>query len=162
VSLHIVGHLSPFVLIIILWSFLPCHLLVSHQNYMIQQVVSSASSFTGCWEFLRESSLPLAGFDLCHPRHSIYLIFSSLGVMPRVPTALHLPVTHDIIKKLANCKETINFMYIHVVCCRNLQLTVRWLLRVILRLWESHKLDTQVLLEFWGELLSWLTSWTSH
>jgi len=58
--------------------------------------------------------------------------------------------------------KIINFQYIHIVCCRNLQLTVRWLLRVSLKLWESHTLDTQIPLEFKGGLLSWLTSWTSH
>ena len=31
---------------------------------MIQQVFSSAFSFTGCLEFISESSLPLAGFDV--------------------------------------------------------------------------------------------------
>ena len=31
---------------------------------MIQQVVSSASAFTSCLEFITESSLSLAGFDV--------------------------------------------------------------------------------------------------
>jgi len=39
---------------------------------MIQQVVSYAS-FTGCLEFIPQSSLPLAGFDVCHPRRPTYL-----------------------------------------------------------------------------------------
>jgi len=42
---------------------------------MIQQVVSSAFFFTGCLEFISESNLSLAGFDVCHPRHLIYLFF---------------------------------------------------------------------------------------
>ena len=62
---------------------------------MIQLVVSSAFYFTGCLEFISGSNVPLAGFDVCHPRDHIYLLFSSLGVMLRVPTALHLHVTHD-------------------------------------------------------------------
>ena len=47
---------------------------------------------------------------MCHSRHPIYLIFSSLGVMPRVPTALHLFVAHgDITRQLANCNENYKF-----------------------------------------------------
>ena len=42
---------------------------------MIQYVVSTAFSFTGCLEFIPKSSLPLAGSDVCHPRHPIYHIF---------------------------------------------------------------------------------------
>ena len=60
---------------------------------MIQQMVSSAS-FTGRLEFISESSLSLVEFDVCHPRHLISLILSSLGVMSRVPIALRLPVAH--------------------------------------------------------------------
>jgi len=93
---------------------------------MIQQVISNASSFTGCLEFIPESSLSLAGFDVCHLRHLIYLIFPSFEVMSRVPTSLHLPIAHDdITRELENCDENYNFMYIHIGCCRNLQLIVR-------------------------------------
>ena len=60
---------------------------------MIQQVISS-TFFIGCLEFISESSLPLAGFDTCHPKHPTYLLVSSLRVMPRVSTALHLSVAH--------------------------------------------------------------------
>ena len=52
---------------------------------MIHRVISSAS-FTGCLEFIFESNLLLAGFDVCHPKYPIY--FSSLGVIPRVPIVL--------------------------------------------------------------------------
>jgi len=74
-------------------------------------VVSSASAFTGCLEFILEFSLSLEGFNVCHPRHLIYLIFLSLGVMPRVFTMLHLPIAHDddITRQLANCDETYKF-----------------------------------------------------
>ena len=94
---------------------------------MIQHVFSNASYFTDCLEFILEFNLLLMGPDVCHPSHSIYLIFPSLGVMPRVPTALHLPITQDdeITRQLQIVMKTINFLYIHIVCCRNLQLTVR-------------------------------------
>ena len=47
---------------------------------MIQHVVSSSFSFTGCLEFIPEFSLPLAEFNVCHPRHphiSHFLIIRS-------------------------------------------------------------------------------------
>jgi len=79
---------------------------------MIQQVIFSASSFTGCVEFIPESSLPLAGFDVCHIRHPIYLLLSSLGVMSKVPTVLYLYVAHDddITRQLANCAKNYKFV----------------------------------------------------
>jgi len=43
---------------------------------MIQQVVSSTSSFTGNLEFISESNLPLVGFDVCHPKHLLYISYS--------------------------------------------------------------------------------------
>jgi len=48
---------------------------------------------------------------MCNLRHPIYLIFSSLGVMPRVPIALYLPIAHDddITRYLANCDENYKF-----------------------------------------------------
>ena len=76
---------------------------------MIQRVVSSASSFIGFLEFITDSSLPLVGFDVYHHRHPIYLIFSSLGVMPRMSITLHLTVAHDITRQLANCDEKYKF-----------------------------------------------------
>ena len=80
---------------------------------MIQQVISSASFFTGCLKFIHESSLSLAEFDACHSRHLIYLLFLLLGVMSRVSTALHLHVAHDdITKQLANCDENYKFFNI--------------------------------------------------
>ena len=49
---------------------------------------------------------------MCHPRHLKYLLFSSLGVMPRVSTVLHLSVAHndDIIRHLVNCDENYKFV----------------------------------------------------
>jgi len=66
---------------------------------MIYHIVSSASSFTG------------------HPRHPIYLLVSSLEVMLRVPTALHLLVAYDddIIRHLINYVKTTNLLHIHIV-----------------------------------------------
>jgi len=87
---------------------------------MIQRVIFSAS-FIGCLEFIPESSLPLARFDVCHPKQPLYLLFLSLEVMPRVPIALHLLVTHDdiTISSYKIAKKTTNFLYIHIVSCRN-------------------------------------------
>ena len=53
---------------------------------MIQEMVSSAFSFTSRLEFISEFNLSLAEFDVCHPRHFIYLILPSLEIMSRVPT----------------------------------------------------------------------------
>ena len=39
----------------------------------IQQIVSSASSFSGCLELVSESNVP-PSLDVCSPRHPIYLI----------------------------------------------------------------------------------------
>jgi len=76
-----------------------------------------------------KSSIPsLEGLDVCHSRHHIYLFFSSLRVMRRIPTALHLHVAHDddISRQLANCDVKYKFfLYIHIVCYRNLQWIVR-------------------------------------
>jgi len=61
---------------------------------MIQQIVSSAS-FSDCLEFVSESNIPpSAKLDVCPPRHPRYIIFSFLGIMPRVSTELHLHVVH--------------------------------------------------------------------
>ena len=64
---------------------------------MIQPIIFGVFSFTGCLEFVTKFSIPpLERLNVCHPRHPVSLFFSSLGVMSRVPTASHLPVTHDI------------------------------------------------------------------
>ena len=79
----------------------------------IQQMVSSASSSFDCLEFVSESNVPSsAGLDVCPLRHVISLIFSSLGVMPRVLTALHLPVAHiyDITRPIAIYNDTYKFL----------------------------------------------------
>ena len=55
---------------------------------------------------------PLAGIDVCLPRHVISLILPSLGVMLRILTALHLPVAHidDITRPIAICNDTYKFV----------------------------------------------------
>ena len=61
---------------------------------MIQQLVFSAF-LSSCLEFVSESNMPpSAGIDVCPPRHPRYIIFSFLGIMPRVSTELHLHVVH--------------------------------------------------------------------
>ena len=66
--------------------------------------------FTGHLEFILESNLSLVKLDVCHSRHPICLILPSLGVMSRVPIALHLLVVHDdITRQLANCYENYKF-----------------------------------------------------
>ena len=78
----------------------------------IQQMVSSVSSFLGCLEFVSESNVPpSAGIDVCPPMHAISLILPSLGVMRRIPTALHLLVAHidDITRPIAICNDTYKF-----------------------------------------------------
>ena len=47
------------------------------------------SSFTGCLEFMPKYNItPLEGLDVCPFRLLHIFIFSSLGAMPRVSTAL--------------------------------------------------------------------------
>jgi len=48
---------------------------------------------------------------VCHPKHLISLILSLLGVMSRVSTALHFPVTHidDITRSIAIYNDTYKF-----------------------------------------------------
>jgi len=48
---------------------------------------------------------------VCHPRHPIYIILPSLEVMPRVSTALHLPIAHidNITRLIAICNSTDKF-----------------------------------------------------
>jgi len=60
----------------------------------IQQMVSSALSFSGCLEFVSESNVSPSSGHMCHPRHVILLILPSLGVMLRVPTTLYLSVAY--------------------------------------------------------------------
>ena len=49
---------------------------------------------------------------MCSLRHLIYLIISSLGVMPRVPTGMHLLVAYidNITKSIAICNYTYKFV----------------------------------------------------
>jgi len=77
---------------------------------MTQQMVS-ITSFTDRLEFVPDFNLLLAEFDVCHPRHLIYLILPSLGVMLRVHTALHLPIAHidNIIRLIAIYNDIYKF-----------------------------------------------------
>ena len=72
-------------------------------------MVSSASSFSGCLEFVSEFNIPsFAGLDVCPPRHPRYTIFLFLRIIPRMPTTLHLHVAHidDIARPVAICNDT--------------------------------------------------------
>jgi len=74
---------------------------------MIHQVPSGASSFSSYLVFVPKSTLLSIGFDVCPPRHPIYSLFPSSGVMP---TSLHLHVTHDnITRQLASCNYNNRF-----------------------------------------------------
>jgi len=75
---------------------------------MIQQMVSSAFSFTGNLEFIPKPSLSLAEFEVCHTRHPLSIILPSLRVMTKVPTALHLHAAYidDITRQIAICYDT--------------------------------------------------------
>ena len=77
---------------------------------MIRQEVSNFSSFSRCLEIYPESSLSLTEYVAHFLKHPMYLISLPSGVMPRVSTALHLPVTFDdITGQLANCNEKCKF-----------------------------------------------------
>jgi len=81
---------------------------------------------------------PSVVIDVCPPRHVIYIFLPSLGVMLRIPTALHLLVAHidDITWPIAVCNDTYKFAanpysiwqefaVDNDVMVTNLQLTIR-------------------------------------
>jgi len=70
----------------------------------------SNTSFSGCLEFVSESRVP-SSLDVC-PSHVISFILPSLGVMPRIPTTLHLFVAHidNITRLIAICNNTYKFV----------------------------------------------------
>jgi len=79
---------------------------------MIQQMVSSASFFSGCLEFVSESNIPpFARLNVCPPRQPKHIIFSSFRIMPKVPTALNLHVAYidDITRPIVICNDTYKF-----------------------------------------------------
>ena len=48
---------------------------------------------------------------MCPPKHPIYIIFSSLGIMPRVFIASHFPVAHDnLTRQIAICNDKYKFV----------------------------------------------------
>jgi len=61
---------------------------------LIQQMISNFSFFSGCLKFVPKSSIiSLEELVMCPPRHHVYIIFSFIEVMSKVPTALHLSYT---------------------------------------------------------------------
>ena len=74
-------------------------------------MISSASSFSGCLEFVSESNVP-SSLDVCPPRRPTYLILPSLRVMSRVPTVLRLHIAQidDITRPIAICNDTYKFV----------------------------------------------------
>ena len=87
--------------------------------------------FFGCLEFVSKSNIPLSvglsGLDVFPPRHPRYILFPSLGILSRVPTALHFPVAHidNITGPISIFNDTYNFVYIHIIFGRNLQLIIK-------------------------------------
>ena len=94
----------------VLWLFLSIHFLGSHLNFLPRSNRVSNTSFSGCLEFVSESHVP-PSLDVCPSRHVTSLILPSLGVMPKIPTALHLPVAHidDITRLIAIYNDTYKF-----------------------------------------------------
>jgi len=79
---------------------------------MIQQIISSAS-FSDCLELVSEFNIPpFEGLDVCPPRHPRYIFFLYLGFMPKVPTALHVPIAYndDLTRPIAICNVTYKFV----------------------------------------------------
>jgi len=79
---------------------------------MILYVLSSAS-FTSCLEFVPKSIISsLERLVVCPFRHPVYIISPPIGVLPRVPTVLHLHVAldDDFTRQLANCDENYKFL----------------------------------------------------
>ena len=56
----------------------------------------------------------------------------------------------------------INLLHTHIVFCRNLQLIIRWWLRVAVRLWGSCTLGKKTSIGLRRELLPLLASWIAH
>jgi len=78
------------------------------------------SSFSGCLKICLESSVPLTKSIALLPRHPMYSLSLSLGVIPKVSTVLHFLVAFDdITRQLANCNDNYKFLHVHIVYCRN-------------------------------------------
>ena len=77
---------------------------------MIHQVVFDFSCFSECSEMCPESGISLSEFVACPTGHPICPIFTSLEIMLRVSTKLHLPVAYDdITRQLANGNDNYKF-----------------------------------------------------
>jgi len=92
---------------------------------IIHQVVSDFSSFSGCLEMRTESSISLLEFVACLTRHPICPIFASLKIMPRVSITLYLHIAYGSLDSLQMTMITTNFMHVHIVYCRSLQLRMK-------------------------------------
>ena len=67
--------------------------------------------------------IPLAVYDVRPPRKLIYLFVLSLGVLSNEFVVLHLPEMHDEThKQIIICNDNYNFVLIHIIFCKNLQL----------------------------------------
>jgi len=64
---------------------------------------------------------------VCPPRHHVYIVFLSLGVMSRVFTTLHLPVTHNdnLTRHIQFAMITIDLLHTHIIFCKSSQLIIR-------------------------------------
>jgi len=76
----------------------------------IQQIISSASSFSNYLEFVSKANVPLS-LDVCPPRHLIYLILRSLGVMSKMSTTLYSHVSYidNHTNPIRICNDTYKF-----------------------------------------------------
>ena len=77
---------------------------------------------------MSESNIPPStGLDVYSLRYLRYIIFLSLEIMPKVPTALHLHVAQidDITRPMEFAMTPTNLLHTHIVFDRNLQLIIR-------------------------------------
>ena len=114
VSLHLVDHVSlpraEYGFMVILID--SCSSELPEFLFMIQQMVSSAS-FPDCLEFASESNISSSvGLDVCLSRYPIYILFSSVEIMPRVSTILYLFVAYidDITRPIVICNDKYKFV----------------------------------------------------
>jgi len=77
---------------------------------MIQQMVFNASFFWLLGVCVWVQYTPSARLDVCPLRQPKYILFSSLGIMPRVSTTLNLPIAHIDTRPIAICTDTYKFV----------------------------------------------------
>jgi len=64
-------------------------------------------------EFVSKSNIPAsAGLDVCPLRQPKYIISPYIGIMSRMPTALHLPIAQidDTTRPIVICNDTHKFV----------------------------------------------------